>query len=142
MCSQCHAYDHTMSTCPYFGQHLPSGQEQVSMAYQRLKNDPHAPTYNTGWCIHPNFSWIKRPNAVVPNQYGGLPTNLSQTMPRPNYQGFSNGPGQPIPPVMASNAQSQPPLGYSKFDKYERRIKSDMERMLKENNERILRAIT
>jgi len=43
---------------------------------------------------------------------------------------------------MASNTQSQPPPGYSEFDKYEWRIKSDMERMLKENNKRIIRAIT
>jgi len=63
-------------------------------------------------------------------------------MPRPNYQGFSNGPGQPSPPPMASNAQSQSPPGYSNLDKYERRIKSDVEKMLKENNERILRVIT
>jgi len=30
----------------------------------------------------------------------------------------------------------------SELDKYERRIRSDMERMLRENNERMLKAIT
>jgi len=43
---------------------------------------------------------------------------------------------------MASTAQSQPPLCYSELDKYKMRIRSDIEIMLKENNKRILRAIT
>jgi len=42
---------------------------------------------------------------------------------------------------MVSNVQSQPPPGYSELEKYERRIRSDMERMLRENNEIILEAI-
>ena len=119
---------HTLSTCPYFAHHLALGQEQVNIAYQRSKNDPYAPTLNPGWCTHPNLSWSNGPNTVVPNQYEGLPTNPSQTMLRPNYQGFSNRPRQPVPPPMACNAQSQPPPGYSEFNKYERRIKSDIER--------------
>jgi len=105
MCSQCHTLDHTLSPCPYFAHHLASGQEQVNIAYQRSKNDPSAPTFNPGLHIHPNFSWSNGPNAVVPNQYRGLPINPFQIMPRPNYQGFLNGPRQPVPPPMASNTQ-------------------------------------
>ena len=67
----------------------------------------------------------------MPNQYGGFPTNSSQ--PRPNYQGFSNGPRQPVlPPHRASNKQSQPPLGFGELDKYERRTRSDVDRLLRE----------
>ena len=43
---------------------------------------------------------------------------------------------------MAPFAYSQPPYGYSELDEYEKGIKSDMQRMLKENNERMLRAIS
>jgi len=67
ICSQCHALDHTLSTCPYFAHHLASSQEQVNMAYERPKNDPYAPTFDPGWRNHPNFSWSSGPNAVVPN---------------------------------------------------------------------------
>ena len=68
---------------------------------------------------------------------------MNSSQPRPNYQGFSNGPRQPVPPPpKASNARSQPPPGYSELDKYERRIRSDMERMLTENNKRMLKLIT
>jgi len=63
----------------------------VNMAYQGLKNDPYAPTFNPGWGNHSSFSWNNGPNKAVLTKYGGLPTNLSQTMPRPNYQGFSKG---------------------------------------------------
>jgi len=56
MCPQCHALEHTLSTCPYSAHHLASDQEQVNMAYQGPKNDPYAPTFNPGWCIHPNYS--------------------------------------------------------------------------------------
>jgi len=62
-------------------------------------------------------------------------------MPRPNYQGFSKGSRLAVPHPMVSNAQSQPAHGYSELNKYERRIRSEMESMLRENNERILRAI-
>ena len=61
--------------------------------------------------------------------------------PRPNYQGFSDRPIQPVPPPMASNVPSQPTPSYSELNKYERRIRSDMKTMLRENNERILRTI-
>ena len=111
------------------------------MAYQRSKNDPYALTFNPRWRNHPNFSCSSGPNVVVPNQYGGFPTNFFQ--PRSNYQGFSNGPRQPIPlPPLVFNAQSQASPGYSELDKHERRIRSDTERMLRENNETILKAIT
>ena len=109
------------------------------MAYQGLKNDPYAPTFNPGWGNHSSFSWNNGPNKAVLTKYGGLPTNLSQTMPRPNYQGFSKGSRLAVPHPMVSNAQSQPAHGYSELNKYERRIKNDMKRMLRENNERMLR---
>jgi len=61
-------------------------------------------------------------------------------MLRPGYQGIPNAPRQPVhPPPIAPIAQSQPTLGYSELNKYERRIKNDMKRMLRENNERMLR---
>ena len=43
---------------------------------------------------------------------------------------------------MAPNARSQPSYSYSELDKYETRIKSDMERILRDNNERMVRAVT
>jgi len=55
---------------------------------------------------------------------------------------LSNGPRQPVPPPIAFNAQSQPPLGYSELEKYKRKIRSEMERMLRENNDKILKVIT
>ena len=96
--------------------------------------------FNPRCCYHSNFSWSNGTNVVIPNQYEGFPSNPSQ--PKPNCQGFSNGPRQPVPPPMAPNTQSQPPFDYSELDKYERRIRSDMERKLRENNERMIKAIT
>jgi len=47
-CSHCQALDHSLSACPYFAHQLAIEQEQVSMAFQRPKNDPFSSHYNPG----------------------------------------------------------------------------------------------
>ena len=37
------ALDYTLSACPCFAHQLANGQEQVSIAFQRPKNDPIFP---------------------------------------------------------------------------------------------------
>ena len=39
-CSHCQDLDHSLCVCPYFAHQLASEKEQVSMAFQRSKNDP------------------------------------------------------------------------------------------------------
>jgi len=53
--SYCQALDHSLSVCPYFAHQLAIGQEQVSMAFQRPKNDLFFPYYNPGGDITLNF---------------------------------------------------------------------------------------
>jgi len=65
-CSHCQALGHSLSACPYFPHQLASGQDQLSMAIQRPKNNPFSPYYNPGWRNDPNFSWSNGPNAAIP----------------------------------------------------------------------------
>jgi len=134
-CSHCQALDYSLRACPYFDHQLATRREQASMAFQRPKNDPFSPYYNPGWRNHHNFSWSNRPNAAIPNsQPISHPPNSFQ---RPAFSGVPNTP-RPLPPV----AQAQPPPGYTDIDIMERRINSNVERMISANIEKIVRMIT
>ena len=57
-CANCNSPNHMVKHCPEL--------EQVNAMFQpRPRNDPYAPTYNSGWKNHPNFSW----NQGQHNQY-------------------------------------------------------------------------
>jgi len=89
-CSQCKSFDHSLSTCPLFGQQLAMGQEQgqVNAAFQWSKFDPYSPTYNPGWLKHPNFS-LYGSNVVMPNAQAKNYQGNSSSLPnqRPPFQG-------------------------------------------------------
>ena len=63
-------------------------------------------------------------------------------MLRLGYQGIPIVLRQPAPPSLSPITRSQPPHGYSEVDKYERRIESEKERMMRENKEKMLRTMT
>ena len=81
----CQALDHSLSACPYFAHLLANRQEQVSMTFQRSKNDPFSPYCNSGWRNHPNFSWSNGLNVMVLNfQSGVLLGNNSHHISHPS----------------------------------------------------------
>ena len=53
----CNATDHTLEGCLFLMGPIENEVAQVNAAYQKPTNDPYAPTYNSGWRNHPNFSW-------------------------------------------------------------------------------------
>ena len=56
MCNGCNALDYVLEECPLPMNQLDNGCAQVNDAtYQRLLNNPYAPTYNSDWRNHPNF---------------------------------------------------------------------------------------
>ena len=66
-CSHCQVLDYSLSAFPHFAHQLTTGQEQVSMTFQRPKNDPFSPYCNPGWRNHPNFSWSNGSNVAIPS---------------------------------------------------------------------------
>ena len=56
MCNGCNAPDHVLEECPLPMNQLDNGCAQMNEStYQRLLNNPYAPTYNPNWRNHPNF---------------------------------------------------------------------------------------
>jgi hypothetical protein len=58
----CNDKGHIVEDCP-----LLAGSQamDVNTAFARpsgARNDPYVPTYNPGWCNHPNFTWRAGPN--------------------------------------------------------------------------------
>jgi len=49
MCYKCNDPNHITDQCPY-------SLEQLNL-FNRVRNDPFAPTYNPSWRNRPNFSW-------------------------------------------------------------------------------------
>jgi len=155
-CSHCQALDHSLSAYPYFAHQLTTRQEQVSMAFQRPKNDPFSPYYNPWWRNHSNFSWSNGPNAAIPNsQPISHPPN---SFHRLAFSGVPNAP-RPLPSIAQAQpplgytaidlmerrinnnvavAQAQPPLGYTAIDIMERRINNNVERMISANMEKMM----
>jgi len=88
-CYKCNEPSHIADQCPY-------SLEQIN-AFNRVRNDAFAPTYNPGWRNHPNFSWSQN-NAN---------TNLIQ----PPFQSFPNNSSNSNPPFQPKQFQpnfSQP----------------------------------
>ena len=94
-CVVCDGRDHRTDECPSIPalREVMHGQVNAVNSYNPVSNqgvgNPYAPTYNSGWRNHPNFSW-KNEGAVVPQQY--------QAPTPPQYQPPSMQPYQaPLP---------------------------------------------
>lgn len=143
-CSQCQSMDHTLSACPHFAHQLASSQEQVNAAYQRPRFDPYSSTYHEGWKYHPSLSYGSGPNAMSSSSQGGrFPRNTTNLAPAPfyptqAYHGVPSAPSQLPPPV----SHSQPPPGYTDFDKLVRLMNSNNEKLMKTMNEQISQQVS
>jgi len=88
-CYKCNEPTHIVDQCLY-------SLEQIN-AFNRVRNDAFALTYNPGWRNHPNFSWSQN--------------NANTNSIRPPFQSFPNNSSNLNPPFQPKQFQpnfSQP----------------------------------